>query len=79
MLSALPVSIHSFDDVAGPALRHQAMLKQVALGIVDAVRADPPRYAEGVRIIALIDDASGEVGVDTLPLPRAHCTRTSDL
>ncbi|MFZ4467322.1 MAG: hypothetical protein ACOYO7_09730, partial [Phycisphaerales bacterium] len=42
-----------FDDAVGPALRHQAVLNQLELGIVDSIRAEPTRYPQGVRMLAL--------------------------
>jgi GNAT superfamily N-acetyltransferase len=63
MLRTIPITIETFDDAVGPALRHQAVLNQVELGIVDSIRAEPTRYAQGVRMLALADDATGDVGV----------------
>ena len=63
MLRDLPVTIATFDDAVGPALRRQAVLNQVELGIVDSARAEPTRYAQGVRMLALAEDATGDVGV----------------
>jgi len=39
------------------------VLNQVELGTVDSIRAEPTRYAQGVRLLALADDATGDVGV----------------
>jgi GNAT superfamily N-acetyltransferase len=63
MLRAIPVTIETFDDAVGPALRRHAVLNQVELGIVDSARAEPTRYAQGVRMLALVDDATGDLGV----------------
>jgi GNAT superfamily N-acetyltransferase len=63
MLRTIPITIETFDDAVGPALRHQAVLNQLELGIVDSIRAEPTRYPQGVRMLALADDATGDVGV----------------
>ncbi len=63
MLRALPVTIETFDDAVGPALRRHAVLNQVELGILDSARSEPTRYALGVRMLALADDATDDVGV----------------
>lgn len=62
-LRKIPITIETFDDAVGPDLRRYAVMNQVELGIVDAARAEPTRYPHGVRMLALADDATGDVGV----------------
>jgi predicted GNAT family acetyltransferase len=63
MFRTHPTTLESFDDAAGPALRREPVLNQVQIGIVESMRAEPGRYARGVRMIVVQDDATGEVGV----------------
>lgn len=63
MFRTHPTTLESFDDAAGPALRREPILNQVQLGVVESMRAEPGRYAQGVRMIVVQDDATGEVGV----------------
>ena len=63
MLRRITVSLDTFDLEVGPALRRAPVLNQVELGIVDNARADPSRYPDGVHMLAVRDDATGEIGV----------------
>ena len=63
MFRTHPTTLKSFDDAAGPALRREPILNQVLLGVVDSMRTEPGRYAQGVRMVVVQDDATGEVGV----------------
>ncbi|MFM8783940.1 MAG: GNAT family N-acetyltransferase [Phycisphaerales bacterium] len=63
MRRRLPHSIDTFDDAVGPALRRAPVLNQVELGIIDNVRADPGRYPNGVRMVAVRDVTTDEIGL----------------
>jgi RimJ/RimL family protein N-acetyltransferase len=77
MLRRLPVCIDTFDREVGPALRRSPVLNQVELGIVDNARADPSRYPEGVRMLAVRDDATGEIGVAMQTPPHTALVSTA--
>ena len=63
MFAEIATTVDAFDEVVGPALRLHPVMNGVELGIIDAARAEPTRYAQGVRLLALRDEASGEIGL----------------
>ena len=63
MIRTVPITVETFDEVAGPALEREPVLNQVLLGVIAQYRKEPARYAAGVRLLAMRDDATGETGV----------------
>lgn len=52
----------AFLDVAGPLLRADPLVHQMPLGIADALRSDPRRYGDAVRLVTVHEGAVGDEG-----------------
>lgn len=63
MIRTVSITVDTFDEVAGPALEREPVLNQVLLGVIAQYRKEPARYAAGVRLLAMRDDATAETGV----------------
>lgn len=51
-----------FEAVCGDALRRDVAVNQMPLGIAEAARVDPGRYANGIRMMAVLDAGGACVG-----------------
>lgn len=63
MLRALPLSIECFEDAVGPALRRTPIQNQLQLDVTQRAIADPQRQLRNVRLAAVEDVSTGDVGV----------------
>lgn len=63
MIRTVPITVDTFDEVAGSALEREPVLNQVLLGVIAQYRKEPARYAAGVRLLAMRDELTGETGV----------------
>jgi RimJ/RimL family protein N-acetyltransferase len=79
MLRTLPLSIESFEDAVGRALRKAPVQNQVQLDMLQRVIGDPQRQPTTVRLAAVEDVLSGDVGVAMQTPPRkVVVSRTTD-
>lgn len=51
-----------FEAVCGAALRRDVAVNQMPLGIAEAARVDPARFANGIRMLAAVDAGGACVG-----------------
>jgi predicted GNAT family acetyltransferase len=63
MLQSLDILVETFESVAGVALRAHPIQNQLLLGVLERALDDPGRYPEGVRLFAVLDGSSGDIGV----------------
>jgi GNAT superfamily N-acetyltransferase len=63
MLQSLDISLKTFESVAGVALRDHPIQNQLPLGVFEQAIGDPGRYPEGVRLFAVQDASTGDIGV----------------
>lgn len=63
MLRSLDISLETFESVAGVALRAHPVQNQLPLGVFEQAIGDPGRYPEGVRLCAVLDGSTGDIGV----------------
>ena len=81
MIHPLPISLATFEPVAGAALRREPVLNQVQLGIIEAMQADPTRYPGGIRLVAMQDESTGAIGLasQTPPYKAVVSVATAEL
>jgi len=70
MLRPAPVTLDSFDDAVGPSLRRRPIEHQVQIHLMQRAREDPDGPLAGIRVVAVEDASTGDVGVAMQTPPR---------
>jgi hypothetical protein len=70
MLRTLSTSIESFEDAVGKALRRAPIQNQVLIDVMQRVIGDPQRQPTSVRLAAVEDVSTGDVGIAMQTPPR---------
>jgi GNAT superfamily N-acetyltransferase len=70
VIRLVPVSLDTLDEAVGPALRRSPVHNQLQIDLIQRMFQDPVRNSADVRMVAVADGDTGEVGVATQTPPR---------